>query len=116
MSMPVKSGAGLPISTTKAEAAKASAANKAKLCFMVQFSLVDDIQGKRRRWLGFGSKKSLRCAVERVQNNFAVAGWQLQRRRLRQHLRRRTQIFRINQNQRHARAAILGDFLGDCRR
>jgi len=41
MSVPEKSGAGLPISTANAVAAKASVMNKAKIFFIIQFSLSD---------------------------------------------------------------------------
>src|SRR5664280_3626885 len=57
MSVALKSGAGLPISTANAEAVNASAANKAKIFFIVQFSLFDDDQTNRRNSRVFGSKK-----------------------------------------------------------
>src|ERR1035441_5310218 len=67
MSVPVKSGAGLPISMANAEVIKASAANKAKDCFIIQFSLVDDIQNKRRNSRVFGSKNLCRSRGDEAQ-------------------------------------------------
>ena len=64
-----------------------------------------------------GFKKcSTSRAVKGFQNDFAVAGRQLQRGRLRQNNRCRAGIFRINQNQRHAGAAVFCYFGGDDRR